>query len=148
MGSSKGWWRCCRWLVVAVVLFRLDATLALLALSPLPLLAAGALTYTLTAHKRYRLQRTASSTMNCAAARQPGRGPADQDVRAGAGGACALQYGEPSTGRGDAGGDEGVGALFAGDGFPGGGGAGAGGGVWRERGAARADWTWGTTSNS
>jgi ABC-type multidrug transport system fused ATPase/permease subunit len=50
--------------VVAVVLFRLDATLALLALSPLPLLAAGALTYTLTAHKRYRLQRTASSTMN------------------------------------------------------------------------------------
>ncbi len=50
--------------VVAVVLFRLDATLALLGLSPLPLLAAGALTYTLTAHKRYRLQRTASSTMN------------------------------------------------------------------------------------
>jgi ABC-type multidrug transport system fused ATPase/permease subunit len=50
--------------VVAVVLFRIDANLALLALSPLPLLAAGALTYTLTAHKRYRLQRAASSTMN------------------------------------------------------------------------------------
>jgi len=51
-------------LIVTVVLFRLDPTLALLALSPLPLLAAGALTYTLTAHKRYRLQRTASSAMN------------------------------------------------------------------------------------
>ena len=50
--------------VVAVVLFRLDPTLALLALSPLPFLAAGALTYTLTAHTRYRVQRTASSTMN------------------------------------------------------------------------------------
>jgi ABC-type multidrug transport system fused ATPase/permease subunit len=50
--------------VVTVVLFRLEPTLALLALSPLPLLAAGALTYTLTAHKRYRVQRTASSAMN------------------------------------------------------------------------------------
>jgi ABC-type multidrug transport system fused ATPase/permease subunit len=50
--------------IVAVVLFRLDALLALLALSPIPLLAAGALAYTLTAHKRYRLQRTASSAMN------------------------------------------------------------------------------------
>jgi ABC-type multidrug transport system fused ATPase/permease subunit len=46
------------------VLFRLNATLASLALSPIPLLAAGALAYTLTAHKRYRLQRTASSAMN------------------------------------------------------------------------------------
>jgi ABC-type multidrug transport system fused ATPase/permease subunit len=50
--------------VVSLVLFRLNATLALLSLSPVPLLAAGALTYTLTAHKRYRLQRTASSAMN------------------------------------------------------------------------------------
>jgi ABC-type multidrug transport system fused ATPase/permease subunit len=50
--------------IVAVVLFRLNATLASLALSPIPLLAAGALAYTLTAHKRYRLQRTASSAMN------------------------------------------------------------------------------------
>ncbi len=50
--------------VVSVVLFRLDWTLALLALSPLPLLAAGALTYTLTAHKRYRRQRAAASAMN------------------------------------------------------------------------------------
>jgi ABC-type multidrug transport system fused ATPase/permease subunit len=51
-------------LVVVVVLFRLEPMLALLALSPLPLLAAGALTYTLTAHMRYRQQRVASSAMN------------------------------------------------------------------------------------
>ena len=38
--------------------------LALLALAPLPLLAGGALWYTLTAHRRYRLQRRASSAMN------------------------------------------------------------------------------------
>ncbi len=50
--------------VVAVVLFRLDTTLALLALSPLPLLAAGALAFTLTAHKRYRIRSAASSAMN------------------------------------------------------------------------------------
>ena len=50
--------------IVAVVLFRLDTELALLVLSPIPLLAAGALAYTLTAHTRYRLQRTASSAMN------------------------------------------------------------------------------------
>lgn len=50
--------------VVTVVLFRLEPLLAVLALSPLPLLALGALTYTLTAHKRYRLQRVASSAMN------------------------------------------------------------------------------------
>ena len=50
--------------IVAVVLFRLNATLAWLALSPLPLLAAGAMTYTLTAHQRYRVQRAASSAMN------------------------------------------------------------------------------------
>jgi ABC-type multidrug transport system fused ATPase/permease subunit len=50
--------------IVAVVLFRLNTTLALVVLSPIPLLAAGALAYTLTAHKRYRVQRTASSAMN------------------------------------------------------------------------------------
>src|SRR5690242_12398494 len=38
--------------------------LTLVALSPVPLLAAGALWYTLTAHRRYRLQRRASSAMN------------------------------------------------------------------------------------
>ena len=39
-------------------------TLTLVALSPVPFLVAGALCYTLTAHRRYRLQRRASSAMN------------------------------------------------------------------------------------
>jgi ATP-binding cassette subfamily B protein len=50
--------------VVTVVLVRLEPTLALLALAPLPLLACGALSYTLTAHTRYRVQRAAASAMN------------------------------------------------------------------------------------
>ena len=51
-------------IIVAIVLFRLNATLTLVVLSPVPLLAAGALAYTLTAHNRYRRQRAASSAMN------------------------------------------------------------------------------------
>lgn len=50
--------------IVAVVLFHYHASLAWLALVPVPLLVAGALTYTLTAPRRYRLQRKASSAMN------------------------------------------------------------------------------------
>jgi len=50
--------------IVMAVMFYLNATLALLALAPFPLLIAGALTYTLTAHRRYRLQRRAASAMN------------------------------------------------------------------------------------
>src|SRR6266704_107357 len=50
--------------IVLAVMFYLNATLALLALAPFPLLIAGALTYTLTAHRRYRLQRRAASAMN------------------------------------------------------------------------------------
>ncbi|PYJ69144.1 MAG: ABC transporter ATP-binding protein [Verrucomicrobia bacterium] len=50
--------------IVLAVMFYLNATLALLALTPFPLLIAGALTYTLTAHRRYRLQRRAASAMN------------------------------------------------------------------------------------
>jgi ABC-type multidrug transport system fused ATPase/permease subunit len=46
------------------VLFYYSAALGLLALAPLPLLLGGALAYTLTAHRRYRLQRRASSAMN------------------------------------------------------------------------------------
>src|SRR5690348_193372 len=38
--------------------------LTLVALSPVPFLAGGALSYTLTAHRRYRLQRRAASAMN------------------------------------------------------------------------------------
>src|SRR6266576_3929024 len=51
-------------IIVTVVMFYLNAKLALLALAPFPLLVAGALTYTLTAHRRYRLQRRAASAMN------------------------------------------------------------------------------------
>jgi ATP-binding cassette, subfamily B, bacterial len=50
--------------IVLGMMFYLNAKLALLALTPLPLLIAGALSYTLTAHRRYRLQRGAASSMN------------------------------------------------------------------------------------
>jgi ABC-type multidrug transport system fused ATPase/permease subunit len=50
--------------IVVGMMFYLNAKLALLALVPFPLLIAGTLTYTLTAHRRYRLQRRASSDMN------------------------------------------------------------------------------------
>src|SRR6266699_932494 len=50
--------------IVMAVMFYLNTELALLALAPFPLLIAGALTYTLTAHRRYRLQRRAASAMN------------------------------------------------------------------------------------
>src|ERR1044071_5981496 len=49
---------------VLIILFYTNATLAWIALVPLPLLATGALWYTLTAHRRYRLQREAASAMN------------------------------------------------------------------------------------
>jgi ABC-type multidrug transport system fused ATPase/permease subunit len=50
--------------IVVTVRFYWNAKLALLALVPLPLLIAGALAYTLTAHRRYRLQRKAASNIN------------------------------------------------------------------------------------
>ena len=49
---------------VAAFLFHMNATLALVAMSPIPVLAGGAMWYTLTAHRRYRKQREASSAMN------------------------------------------------------------------------------------
>lgn len=49
---------------VAAFLFHMNVTLALVAMSPIPVLAVGALWYTLTAHRRYRKQREASSAMN------------------------------------------------------------------------------------
>src|SRR6185295_15761113 len=49
---------------VLCILFSQNATLAWVALAPLPLLAGGALWYTSTAHRRYRKQREASSAMN------------------------------------------------------------------------------------
>ncbi len=51
-------------LIVLGMMFYFNAKLALLALVPFPLLIAGALAYTLTAHRRYRLQRRAASAMN------------------------------------------------------------------------------------
>ena len=51
-------------LIVIAVMFYFNAKLTLLALAPFPFLIAGALTYTLTAHRRYRLQRRAASAMN------------------------------------------------------------------------------------
>src|SRR5438477_3928173 len=49
---------------VLAILFYTNASLALVSLIPIPLLTAGALWYTLTAHKRYRSQRQAASAMN------------------------------------------------------------------------------------
>jgi ABC-type multidrug transport system fused ATPase/permease subunit len=51
-------------IVVLGVMFYLSWELTLLSLVPAPFLAGGALWYTLTAHRRYRLQRVASSAMN------------------------------------------------------------------------------------
>src|ERR1043166_627110 len=50
--------------IVVAVMFYWNAKLTLLGLLPAPFLAGGALWYTLTAHRRYRLQRRASSAMN------------------------------------------------------------------------------------
>ncbi len=50
--------------IVLGMMFYLNAKLALVALAPFPVLIAGALTYTLTAHRRYRLQRRGASAMN------------------------------------------------------------------------------------
>src|SRR5712675_3248826 len=51
-------------LIALAGMFYLSAKLTLVALAPLPFLAGGALWYTLTAHRRYRLQRRAASAMN------------------------------------------------------------------------------------
>src|SRR5438045_3066538 len=50
-------------IVLAMMLY-FSVQLSFVGLAPLPLLAAGALWYTLTAHRRYRLQRRASSAIN------------------------------------------------------------------------------------
>ncbi len=49
---------------VLTILFLTNVKLALVALIPLPFLIGGAMWYTLTAHKRYRAMRVASSAMN------------------------------------------------------------------------------------
>ena len=50
--------------IVLGMMFYVSPFLALVGLVPLPFLAGGALWYTLTAHRRYRLQRRAASAMN------------------------------------------------------------------------------------
>src|SRR4029434_3561913 len=50
--------------VVGGGMFYLSTKLALVALAPVPFLAGGALWYTLTTHRRYRLHRRAASAMN------------------------------------------------------------------------------------
>jgi len=49
---------------VGALLFSFNARLAMWALAPIPLLAAGALAYTMTAHTRYRVVRKATSALN------------------------------------------------------------------------------------
>jgi ATP-binding cassette, subfamily B, bacterial len=51
-------------IIVVAGMFYLSPKLALVGLAPVPFLAGGALWYTLTAHRRYRLQRGAASNMN------------------------------------------------------------------------------------
>lgn len=50
--------------IVLGMMFYVSASLTLVGLAPAPFLAAGALWYTLTAHRRYRVQRRAASAMN------------------------------------------------------------------------------------
>ncbi len=49
---------------VTAILFATNPRLAAVSMIPLPLLTAGAMCYTLTAHRRYRAQRQAASAMN------------------------------------------------------------------------------------
>jgi len=49
---------------VLAFLFHTNTILALIALAPVPVLAGGAIWYTKTAHRRYRVQREAASAMN------------------------------------------------------------------------------------
>ncbi|MBA2430583.1 MAG: ABC transporter ATP-binding protein [Chthoniobacterales bacterium] len=51
-------------IIVLGMMFYISASLTLWGLAPAPFLAGGALWYTLTAHRRYRLQRRAASAMN------------------------------------------------------------------------------------
>jgi ATP-binding cassette, subfamily B, bacterial len=63
-GIEKGTVAILQIVVVVAGMFYLSTKLALVALAPVPLLAGGALWYTLTAHRRYRLHRHAASAMN------------------------------------------------------------------------------------
>ena len=64
MGSSRVVVAVLQLVIVLGMMFYVSVSLSLVGLAPLPVLAGGALWYTLTAHRRYRLQRRASSAMN------------------------------------------------------------------------------------
>ena len=125
---------------VLVILFCKNATLAAIALAPVPLLVAGVLWYTLTAHRRYRAQRRASSAMNAflmdslQGVRQIksfGRQQHEDDRFAAPRRRPAAQHAAR---------DENLGALFAGDGLCGLAGHGAGAlGRRHDGGSAQAD---------
>src|SRR6478672_9155706 len=63
-GIEQGLMALLQMAVVFVLMCYYSFKLTLFALSPVPFLAAGALWYTLTAYRRYRLQRRAASAMN------------------------------------------------------------------------------------
>jgi ABC-type multidrug transport system fused ATPase/permease subunit len=63
-GIEQGVMAVLQLVVVLGMMFYFSVSLSLVGLTPLPFLAGGALWYTLTAHRRYRLQRRASSAMN------------------------------------------------------------------------------------
>jgi ABC-type multidrug transport system fused ATPase/permease subunit len=63
-GIEKGSVAILQIVVVVAGMFYLSTKLALVALAPVPFLAGGALWYTLTAHRRYRVHRHAASAMN------------------------------------------------------------------------------------
>src|SRR6476646_9638214 len=63
-GIEQGVMAVLQLVVVLGMMFYFSVSLTFVGLAPLPILAAGALWYTLTAHRRYRLQRRAASAMN------------------------------------------------------------------------------------
>ena len=78
---------------------------------PVPFLAGGALWYTLTAHRRYRLQRRASSAMNSLLHDNLVRHPPDQEFRARRAKSIAVQSRQRRAAPRYARGDESVGDL-------------------------------------
>ena len=77
--------------IVLGMMFYVSPSLALVGLAPMPFLAGGALWYTLTAHRRYRLQRRASSAMNSLLHDNLSGHSPDQELRARTRGARAFQ---------------------------------------------------------
>jgi ABC-type multidrug transport system fused ATPase/permease subunit len=63
-GIEQGVMAVLQLVIVLAMMFYFSVSLSFVGLAPLPVLAGGALWYTLTAHRRYRLQRKASSAMN------------------------------------------------------------------------------------